>query len=262
MIPLNTVNGKKGIDPQMEYEAIVIDNNDPQQIGQIRARIMGLSDDIADEMIPWIRPAVGHLEGLKGGSTGVVFGASFIPTRGAKVSVKFPTGQLHEGMYTTNVRMTKADILPEFLVNYPHRIGVRLSTGTQLIIDRMTNEHFLVTSGDFHMTIMGDVNQTIVGNQQLIVTGTKNDIPDYILNDPTMTPKNLKPDPKKRIKFKGTAKGDGGNQYTKITGNQTVEIGGNRKVTVKGDDMLDVKGAVSIEAGQEVTVNGQTINLN
>ncbi|QZE56999.1 hypothetical protein MPK67_gp126 [Erwinia phage pEa_SNUABM_32] len=262
MIPLNTVNGKKGIDPQMEYEAIVIDNNDPQQIGQIRARIMGLSDDIADEMIPWIRPAVGHLEGLKGGSTGVVFGASFIPTRGAKVSVKFPTGQLHEGMYTTNVRMTKADILPEFLVNYPHRIGVRLSTGTQLIIDRMTNEHFLVTSGDFHMTIMGDVNQTIVGNQQLIVTGTKNDIPDYILNDPTMTPKNLKPDPKKRIKFKGTAKGDGGNQYTKITGNQTVEIDGNRKVTVKGDDVLDVKGAVSIEAGQEVTVNGQTINLN
>ena len=262
MIPLNTVNGKKGIDPQMEYEAIVIDNNDPQQIGQIRARIMGLSDDIADEMIPWIRPAVGHLEGLKGGSTGVVFGASFIPTRGAKVSVKFPTGQLHEGMYTTNVRMTKADILPEFLVNYPHRIGVRLSTGTQLIIDRMTNEHFLVTSGDFHMTIMGDVNQTIVGNQQLIVTGSKNDIPDYILNDPTMTPKNLKPDPKKRIKFKGTAKGDGGNQYTKITGNQTVEIGGSRKVTVKGDDVLDVKGAVSIEAGQEVTVNGQTINLN
>lgn len=262
MIPLNTVNGKKGIDPQMEYEAIVIDNNDPQQIGQIRARIMGLSDDIADEMIPWIRPAVGHLEGLKGGSTGVVFGASFIPTRGAKVSVKFPTGQLHEGMYTTNVRMTKADILPEFLVNYPHRIGVRLSTGTQLIIDRMTNEHFLVTSGDFHMTIMGDVNQTIVGNQQLIVTGTKNDIPEYILNDPTMTPKNLKPDPKKRIKFKGTAKGDGGNQYTKITGNQTVEIEGSRKVTVKGDDVLDVKGAVSIEAGQEVTVNGQTINLN
>lgn len=262
MIPLNTVNGKKGIDPQMEYEAIVIDNNDPQQIGQIRARIMGLSDDIADEMIPWIRPAVGHLEGLKGGSTGVVFGESFIPTRGAKVSVKFPTGQLHEGMYTTNVRMTKADILPEFLVNYPHRIGVRLSTGTQLIIDRMTNEHFLVTSGDFHMTIMGDVNQTIVGNQQLIVTGTKNDIPEYILNDPTMTPKNLKPDPKKRIKFKGTAKGDGGNQYTKITGNQTVEIEGSRKVTVKGDDVLDVKGAVSIEAGQEVTVNGQTINLN
>lgn len=262
MIPLNTVNSKKGIDPQMEYEAIVIDNNDPQQIGQIRARVMGLSDDIADEMIPWIRPAVGHLEGLKGGSTGVVFGASFIPTRGAKVSVKFPTGQLHEGMYTTNVRMTKADILPEFLVNYPHRIGVRLSTGTQLIIDRMTNEHFLVTSGDFHMTIMGDVNQTIVGNQQLIITGTKNDIPDYILNDPTMTPKNLKPDPKKRVKFKGTPKGEGGNQYTKITGNQTVEIGGNRVTKIKGDDVLDVKGGVSIDAGQEVTVNGQTINLN
>lgn len=262
MIPLNSVNSKKGIDPQMEYEAIVIDNNDPQQIGQIRARIMGLTDDIPDEMIPWIRPAVGHLEGLKGGSQGVVFGTSFIPTRGAKVSVRFPTSQLHEGMYSTNVRMTEADILPEFRINYPHRIGVRLSTGTQLIIDRMTNEHFLVTSGDFNMTIMGDVNQTIVGNQQLIISGSKGDIPDYILNDPTMTPKALKPDPKKRIAFKGKAKGDAGNQYTKITGNQTVEIGGSRKVTVKGDDVLDVKGGVKIEAGQEVTVNGQTINLN
>ncbi|QZE59031.1 hypothetical protein pEaSNUABM22_00128 [Erwinia phage pEa_SNUABM_22] len=262
MIPLNSVNAKKGIDPQMDYEAIVIDNNDPRRIGQIRARIMGLTDDIADDMIPWIRPAVGHLEGLKGGSQGVTFGASFIPTRGAKVNVKFPTGQLHEGMYSTNVRMTEADQLPEFLVNYPHRVGVRLSTGTQLIIDRLTNEHFLVTSGDFNMTIMGDVNQTIVGNQQLIITGSKNDIPDYILNDPVMTPKSLKPDPKKRIKFKGTQKNDAGNQYTKITGNQTVEIGGSRKVTVKGDDVLDVRGAVNIEAGQDVTVNGQTINLN
>ncbi|ARW58764.1 putative baseplate protein [Erwinia phage vB_EamM_Y3] len=262
MIPLNSVNSKKGIDPLMDYEAIVIDNNDPRQIGQIRARIMGLTDDIADEDIPWIRPAVGHLEGLKGGSQGVVFGASFIPTRGAKVNVKFPTGQLHEGMYNTAVRMTQADMLPEFLVNYPHRIGVRLSTGTQLIIDRMTNEHFLVTSGDFNMTIMGDVNQTIVGNQQLIITGAKNDIPDYILNDPTMTPKSLKPDPKKRIKFKGTAKGDAGNQYTKITGNQTVEIDGNRVTKIKGNDKLEVKGTVGIEAGQEVTVNGQTINLN
>lgn len=261
MIPLNTVNAKKGIDPQMDYEAIVIDNNDPRRIGQIRARIMGLTDDIADEMIPWIRPSVGHLEGLKGGSQGTVFGSSFIPMRGAKVSVKFPTGQLHEGMYSTNVRMTEQDILPEFAVNYPHRIGVRLSTGTQLIVDRLTNEHFLVTSGDFHMTIMGDVNQTIVGNQQLIVTGTKNDIPDYILNDPVMTPKSLKPDPKKRIPFRGVANADAGNQYTKITGNQTVVIGGNRKTTVSGDDVLDVR-SLRIEAGQEVTVNGQTINLN
>ncbi|AXG67167.1 putative baseplate protein [Dickeya phage vB_DsoM_AD1] len=262
MIPLNSVNSKKGIDPQMTYEAIVIDNNDPQKICQIRARIMGLTDDIPDESIPWIRPAVGHLEGLKGGSQGVVFGAQFVPTRGGKVSVKFPTGQLHEGIYSTDVRMTQADMLPEFQVNYPHRIGIRLSTGTQLIIDRMTNEHFLVTSGDFHMTIMGDVNQTIVGNQQLIVTGSKGDIPDYILNDPTMTPKSLKPDPKKRVKFKGTAKNDAGNQYTKITGNQTVEVGGNRIVRVKGDDTLDVKGAINIEAGQDVSVNGQTINLN
>ncbi len=262
MIPLNVNNAKKGIDPQMTYEAIVIDNNDPQRICQVRARIMGLTDDIPDESIPWIRPAVGHLEGLKGGSQGIVFGAQFIPTRGAKISVKFPTGQLHEGMYSTDVRMTQADQLPEFQVNYPHRIGVRLSTGTQLIIDRMTNEHFLVTSGDFHMTIMGDVNQTIVGNQQLIITGSKNDIPDYILNDPTMTPKSIRPDPKKRIAFKGKARNEAGNQYTKITGNQTVDIQGDRIINVKGNDKLNVKGAVDITAGQEVTVNGQTINLN
>ncbi|QYW03090.1 hypothetical protein pEaSNUABM14_00130 [Erwinia phage pEa_SNUABM_14] len=262
MIPLNAVNSKKGIDPQMEYEAIVIDSSDPKKIQMIRARIMGLTDDIPDEMIPWIRPGIGHLEGLKGGSTGTVFGAQFVPMMGAKVSVRFPTGQLHEGVYSTNVRMTEADKLPEFLINYPHRVGVRLSTGTQLIIDRLTNEHFLVTSGDFNMTIMGDVNQTIVGNQQLIVTGSKNDIPDYILNDPTMTPKALKPDPKKRIKFAGVAKGDGGNQYTKITGNQTVVIEGNRKTTIKGDDTLDVKGRVGIEAGQDITANGQIIHLN
>lgn len=262
MINLNTIQSKKGIDPQMKYDAVVIDNNDPLRIGQIKARIMGLTDDVSDEDIPWIRPSVEHLEGLKGGTSGSIFGSSFIPMRGARISVQFPTGQIQEGMYTTDARMTEQDILPEFQVNYPHRMGVRLSIGTQLIIDRMTRELFLVTAGDYYMTIMGDVNQTIVGNQQLIITGNKNDIPSYILNDPVMTPKSLKPDPKKRVAFNGIAAGDGGNQYTKITGNQTVEIEGNRKVTVKGRDELIVKKDWSVDVGAEASVNAERVNLN
>lgn len=262
MISLNDNVSKKGIDRFMDYEGIVIDNNDPQRIAQIKVRIKGLMDDIEDENLPWLRPHVSHLEGFRGGSQANVFGVFCVPVRGARVTVNFPTGNLYEGQYSNQARPTETDQLPASLVNYPHRIVMNLSTGTQLIIDRKTNEHFLILSGDYNQTIFGDVTQTIIGNQSLTVTGEKSNIPDYILNDPVMTAGKLKPSPAKRMKFLGKASGQAGNQYTHITGNQTVKIDGNREVTVNGTDTLKVAKGIDIRSGAQVTVNGQTINLN
>lgn len=262
MIPLNENVKKKGLDPHMDYEAIVIDNNDPRRISQVRARVMGLMDDIEDKNLPWIRPHVSHIEGYLGGTQANAFGVFSVPVRGSRITVNFPTGNMYDAQYSMQARPTEAEQLPAALINYPHRIVMQLSTGTQLIIDRKTNEHFLIMSGDYNQTIFGDVNQTIVGNQSLIVTGNKSDIPDYILNDPVMTAGKLKASPAKRIKYLGKASGQAGNQYTHIKGNQTVLVDGNRETTVKGSDRLKVGKNYDVDTGGQVTVNGQAINLN
>ncbi|WOL24359.1 baseplate hub subunit and tail lysozyme [Yersinia phage fHe-Yen9-02] len=262
MMPLNGHVSKKGIDAQMSYDAIVTDNNDPQRIMQVRARIAGIMDDIPDEQLPWLRPTIEHLEGYKGGNEVTRFGTQYIPQRNAKISVKFPSGDIYSGEYSTNVRMTQADQLPEFQTNYPHRIGYHLSSGKQDIHDRSTNETIVIYPGDRHVVIMGDAFQTILGNQTIAVTDTKNDVPDYIRNDPNYMVKSLKPDPKNRAKFPGLLGAKAGSQHTSVRGNQTTEVYGDRKVVVHGKDILDVKGSIDTTAGGEYTVNGQTINLN
>lgn len=261
MMNLNGHVGKKGIDPNMKYDAIVVDNNDPREIGQVRARIAGIFDDIEDKDLPWLRPNMRQVEGWKGGSDVHAFGSFVVPQHNSKITVKFETGDMYSGEYFNEARPTEADMLPEAKINYPHRMVHRLSSATQMIIDRSTKECILIHGGDFHFVIFGDVNQTIVGNQQLTVTDSKSDIPDYILNDPVLLARSLKSDPKKRVKFAGAAKGSGGNQYTLIKGNQTVEVHGNRKTTIKGSDTLNVTGDIKHEA-KGYKVSASRIDLN
>jgi len=261
MMNLNGHVGKKGIDPNMRYEGIVVDNGDPKQIGQVRARIAGIFDDIEDKDLPWLRPNMKQIEGWKGGSDVHAFGSFVVPQHNSKITVKFETGDMYSGEYFNEARPTEADMLPEAKVNYPHRMVHRLSSATQMIIDRMTKECILIHGGDFHFVIFGDVNQTIVGNQQLTVTDSKSDIPDYILNDPVLLARSLKSEPRKRVKFAGAAKGSAGNQYTLIKGNQTVEVRGNRSTTIKGNDTLKVTGSVKHDAGNYKVKAGR-IDLN
>jgi hypothetical protein len=46
----------KGLRTDQPYEAIVVDENDPDKLGQIRARVPGLMDGIPDDQLPWARP--------------------------------------------------------------------------------------------------------------------------------------------------------------------------------------------------------------
>lgn len=268
MIHLNGIK-KKGLDPLMDYEAIVIDNNDPKKIGQVKARVMGLMDDIKDEDLPWLRPNARQLEGLKATGQGGLFGVLCVPQRGGKITIRFPTGSIYDGVFTVDARPTEGERLPEGDINYPFRVVVRISSGTQLIIDRKTNEIFVNTSGDYHMVVMGDMTQTVIGNQTVTIGSSKSDIPDYIKGDPNMTPNSLTPDPKGRIAFKGKRKGNAGNQHTIVKGNQTYTIEGNQEFNVTGNQKFNIKGTQTINtkdwrvnSAGDATINGQTVRLN
>lgn len=261
MMNLNGHVSKKGIDPNMEYEGVVVDTNDPRQIGQVKCRIVGIFDDIEDKDLPWLRPVMRQIEGWKGGDDIHSFGTFFVPQRNSKISVKFPTGDMYSGEWRNEARPTEDTMLPEAKINYPHRQVMRLSSATQMIIDRSTRECILIHGGDFHFIIYGDVNQTIVGNQQLTVTDSKSDVPDYIKNDPTLIARSLDPNQRKRIRFGADAKGAAGNQFTLIKGNQTVEVRGNRQTKVIGNDTLIVSGDIKHES-KNYKVSASRIDLN
>lgn len=261
MMNLNGHVSKKGIDPMMDYEGVVVDTNDPKQIGQVRCRIVGIFDDIEDKDLPWLRPVMKQVEGWKGGSDVHSFGSFAVPQRNSRISVKFPTGDMYSGEWRNEARPTEDTMLPEARINYPHRQVVRLSSATQMVIDRSTKECILIHGGDFHFVIFGDVNQTIVGNQQLTVTDAKSDIPKYIGEDPVLIARTLSSNQRRAVKFAGSAKGNGGNQYTLIKGNQTVEVRGNRKTIVTGTDELQA-GEVKHTANGKYKVGASRIDLN
>lgn len=234
---------KQGLDPQMVYEAEVINNLDPRKLCRIQARVHGIFDGIPDTDLPWAIPMFGHPDGAYNpdGDAKDRSGMAWVPKKKHKVGLKFPTGDAHRPVwteYTVDEQVT----LPEHQdVNYPDRAVFKFSNGAYMIIDTRTNEIFLNNPGDINMTVLGDVNQYVIGNQQLTVSDKQSDIASYLLNAPETVLNRLRQKPAKRIPFEGLlSRGYAGNQHTYITGDQTTHIKGNRKVVIDKNDYLYV----------------------
>lgn len=259
------LNGK-GLNKAEPYEAIVVDENDPDRYGQIRARVPGLMDNIPDDQLPWARPrGWNHPFGQMAKVMGAIGKTSFfggVPRRGNKVQLWFPTGDPHVATWSADAPIDKLSRDPVYDKNYPNRLGFRFPNGFQILVDTQTNEVFFINPGDYHFVTFGDMNQTIVGNQQLIVSGDKGDVPAYVLNDPNMSAKYLKSDPQNRVPFKGLLGRKVGSQHTIIKGNQTVEVFGDKKETIHGAYTTNVGKDYKVEASGEATVNGSNVLLN
>ena len=233
---LTKLLSKQGLDPSKTYPAIVVDNDDPRQIGRIRARIDGLHEGIKDNELPWSIPKYEHCNGAfnKGDADVKRCGNFYVPKIDSKVCIQFPqNGDPHHSIYT-GYTVDDETMLPESKVNYPDRAVVRFANGMFMIVDTKTNEIFINNPGDMHMTILGSVNQYVVGNQMLKVTNTMDDISPYLRNSPDSMLKGLKPNPEDKIKFEGVADQETGNQHTHIRGNQTLIVDGDQIMTIKG----------------------------
>lgn len=264
----STINATKylkrqGIDPQIMYEAKVVNNNDPRKLGRLQARIKGLFDDIPDADLPWSNPEFQHLDGAfndESGNSPKRSGTFFVAKNGSTVGIRFPTGDSHRsvwGAYTVDEKIA----LPERSKNYPDRAVFRFSNGCFLVIDTRTNEVFFNNPGDLNITIMGDVNQTIIGNQQLTVSDNKGEIPAYIMAAPDFGMSQMRAKASKKIPFLGLlSKGYAGNQHTTISGDQTVLVRGNKKEKVLGNYMLDVGKFTIIKSGVAISLKAPRID--
>jgi hypothetical protein len=236
---------RQGINKDMIYEAVVVNNNDSRKLDRVQARVEGVFDGIEDQNLPWAIANYGHPDGAYNSPEGDAIdrsGMSMVPKVGHKVSLRFPfDGDPHKPMWGSYT-VDEDTSLPEHTEkNYPDRAVFKFSNGAYMIIDSRTNEIFLNNPGDVNLTVLGDVNQYIVGNQQLTVTDNKSEIAGYLLNAPETVLSRLNPTPTKKVAFKGLlSKGNAGNQHTTISGDQTTLIRGNRKTTIMGSDNTTV----------------------
>lgn len=227
----------QGLNPFGKYTAIVVDNNDPQKLLRIKARVPGLMDNIKDEHLPWANPYLHHVDGAKGGSAGS--GIFYIPKKDTKVTLLFPTKDIHFPIWAgyTVDKMTK---VPEMEKNYPNRVVIKLQNGWYMIIDTTTNEFFLNVPGDMNMTVLGNLNQYIVGNMQTSTIPAKGGINGYLNQNTVLN--TLSPKPTDNVAFTGLIgkKGSAGNAHNKTQGNYSHEVTGDYKLKVGGKYDLEV----------------------
>lgn len=231
--PLNPMKhmSRQGVDPKTVYAATVVDNNDPLQRFRVRVRITDIhASSIDDKYLPWALPDNQHYCTDNGATRS---GHVSVPPKGAKVGVRFPLGDPHRPVLAPYPGDANTP-LPEALTNYPYRQVTRLENGCYLIVDKSTNEVLIANPGDTHLVILGDCSRTVVGSDTEIVTGSRDDVPSYLLNASDTKISELS------AKSAGGVSRGSGNKYVHVRGNYNMIVDGDRTVTIKGEDSLKV----------------------
>jgi len=83
------------------YTGIVVDVEDPLQIGRIKVEVFGFFEGVDPEIIPWAVPGNGWTGGSETGS-----GFYSVPKVGSVVDVKFDNGNIYSPIYVAHQRIS------------------------------------------------------------------------------------------------------------------------------------------------------------
>lgn len=254
---------RKGIDPQKPHIGIVVDDMDPEQMCRVQIRIPLLFDGIKDEDLPWAIPEDNaHNRGLKGSGLGRAATLLGVPKKGNRVAVYFKHGgdpQLPS--YSHKLPFDKQTIPPEFLENYPNRLGEILPSGFFFVYDDKTGELFLTVPGDTHLTVYGDVHQRVVGNMQFTVKKEDPGIPSYLKDSVSDLYEKLTKNQQKRVQFDGRLDKESGNLHFEVEGDLTGNVGGNYDFNITKNTKIKTGANTDISSGGSTTIDGQRVDI-
>lgn len=117
------------------YRALVLDNQDPEKLGRIKARVYPMFFELESDVIPWCVPASPLFSGAGSGS-----GAFTIPSVGSYVFVFFEAGKLEQPVYFAEAQTATMGIPTESATNYPNRRVLKTPDGFYIYIDETSNE--------------------------------------------------------------------------------------------------------------------------
>ena len=137
------------------YRGKVIDNLDPEKLGQVRVEIYPMLiskttaknldgvDGIETEQLPWAVPAMPLSSGAGDGC-----GSFMVPGVGSFVFVFFEEGDVNQPVYFAEAQTKQYGLPSSRLTNYPNRRVTETSSGVKIIIDDSTGQVIITGAGD------------------------------------------------------------------------------------------------------------------
>ena len=155
------------------YRALVVDNDDPDQLGRVKIRIpgvLGTGDQIPVNYLPWAVPATSIFTG-----SGSDYGNFAVPEVGSYVFVFFEAEDIYQPVYFAEAP-TKLHGLPsERTTNYPYRKVLKTKNGLIILVDDFSKEIQINHPTGASLKIDSSGNVTIIGGA-IIIQGTTIDI--------------------------------------------------------------------------------------
>lgn len=138
-----------------KYRAKVLNNNDPLELGRIKAEVIPYFVGIDPSIIPWAVPDNPRTSGA-----GLGTGTSAIPNENSMVWVTFEMGDIYQPVYGGEAS-DGVNGLPSFMgTNYPNRRGFQTSCGAQLYVDDTAEAIVASSPKDITVTAGRDLNAT------------------------------------------------------------------------------------------------------
>lgn len=178
-------------DDPYRWTGIVIDNNDPRQLGRVRIRISGKYDELEDNVLPWAVPDISFIGGQKGNFV--------VPVNGTIVRGYFDQGDVEKPIFDSiafsNIRKDKTSldkIGEDINTDYPHKMILfetddhdvltlnRLTGVTEfkhrsgLIIQITSNGAINIHTGNQNTENAGDISVNCYSNTNINTFNTTN----------------------------------------------------------------------------------------
>lgn len=224
----------QGLSKDLWYVAQVVDNNDPKQLGRIKARVPEIFNGVSDKDLPWCIPAsFNHTDGANAGS-----GVLIIPKVGSRVQVHFQQGNPLYPEYG-GYHVDAQTALQEGAMNYPDRAVVRFMNKALLVVDTKDDIIYLRSPGDLRICVVGDLQLEVMGNVTERIHGNVTRQIDGNLDETIM-----------------------GNHKVTVNGSVKEHISGTHHAKTDGDYLESVGGSVIQSSGGPSTYRaGGTLAL-
>ena len=144
------------------YRALVVDSNDPDQVGRVKVRVLGVMNDTPEDALPWASPAFPLLGG------GEASGTISVPAAGALVWVFFEMGDPLFPVYfaqATGIRGGTPTPPSESRTagEYPHNHVIKTDGGNIIEMDDTSGKaRIKITSKNGHFLIDEEAEQITV----------------------------------------------------------------------------------------------------
>lgn len=153
---------------QGNYRGKVVDTADPLQLGRIRIRVYGMTEDsqIPVAALPWAIPAMPISDGAGSGT-----GSFFVPEVNSEVFLFFEEGNPMSPVYFAEAQ-NGVKGQPGFKsTHYPKRVGFRLSNGVQMYIDKQSDVVVVTHPAGATITIQADGGVVVSSPANVTITG-------------------------------------------------------------------------------------------